>query len=117
MVDFTWFIAIVQGIVQGIGEFLPISSSAHLILVKWFFGWQISKDLDLVFDVALHLGTLIAVVIFFFNDWVRLALNGLTKGTKTEDGRMFWYLVLATIPGALVGFKFESFIEEFVRDK
>ncbi len=117
MGDFTWFIAIVQGIVQGIGEFLPISSSAHLIIVKWLFGWQTSKELDLVFDVALHLGTLIAVVIFFFNDWVRLAYNGLTKGAKTEDGRMFWYLVIATIPGALIGLKFDSFIEYYVREQ
>lgn len=118
-----WFIAIVLGIVQGIGEFLPISSSAHLIIVRWLFGWETvlqqasGTNIDLVLDVALHLGTLIAVVVFFFKDWVRLAHNGLTKGAKTEDGRMFWYLVIATIPGALIGLKFDSFIEDYVRTK
>jgi len=112
-----WLIAIVLGIVQGIGEFLPISSSAHLIIVKWFFGWQINENMDLVLDVSLHLGTLIAVVIFFFKDWVKLAQDGLTKGAKTEEGRMFWYLVFATIPGALVGFLLESSIEKYIRDR
>jgi len=111
-----WFIAIVLGFIQGIGEFLPISSSAHLIIVKWLFGWQI-ENLDLILDVALHLGTLLAVVIFFFKDWLRLVYQGITKGSKTQDGRMFWYLVMATIPGALIGFLLEPIIEDFVRNQ
>ena len=115
------FIAIVLGIVQGIGEFLPISSSAHLIIVRWLFDWETvlqqasGTNIDLVLDVALHLGTLIAVVVFFFKDWLRLAQHGLTKGAKTEDGRMFWYLVIATIPGALMGFLLESVVEGYIR--
>jgi undecaprenyl-diphosphatase len=61
--------AIILGLVQGLGEFLPISSTAHLILVPYFFGWQ---DPGLAFDVALHLGTLIAVIGFFWKDWLNM---------------------------------------------
>ena len=100
------------GIVQGLGEFLPISSTAHLILVPWLFGWQ---DPKLAFDVALHLGTLIAVVGFFWKDWIRLFFAGI-KGTRTADGRLFWYLVIATIPGALFGKLFENKVEGAFRN-
>jgi undecaprenyl-diphosphatase len=115
------FIAIVLGIVQGLGEFLPISSSAHLIIVRWLFGWDETiaqaggEHLELVLDVALHVGTLLAVVTYFFKDWLRLTLDGLTKGIKTQDGKMFWYLVAATIPGGLAGLSFESFVETVAR--
>jgi undecaprenyl-diphosphatase len=99
--------AIIYGIIQGIGEFLPISSTAHLVLVPWFFGW---RDPGVVFDVALHLGTAIAVVFYFFKDWLKLINAGLTS-PKTQDGKLFWLLVLATIPGALFGVLLDKYME------
>lgn len=104
--------ALIYGIVQGIGEFLPISSSAHLIVLPWLFGWN---DPGLVFDVALHMGTLIAVVVFFWKDWFKLIGAGLSK-PKTREGKLFWYLVLATVPGALAGALFESQAESSFRN-
>ena len=94
--------AIIYGVVQGIGEFLPISSTAHLDLLPWFF-----KDLGWVaqpkyFDMALHFGTAIAVVVFFFKDWLVLVAAGFTK-PKSPDGRLFWLIAVATIPAAVVG--------------
>ncbi|MEW6171974.1 MAG: undecaprenyl-diphosphatase UppP [Bacillota bacterium] len=100
-----------MGIVQGLGEFLPISSTAHLVLVPWFFQW---RDPGLAFDVALHLGTLVAVVAYFWRDWLVLAISGL-KGMKNREGRLFWYLVAATIPGALGGMAFEHHAETIFR--
>jgi len=99
--------AVVYGIVQGVGEFLPISSTAHLVLVPWLFGWQ---DPGIVFDVALHLGTATAVILYFFKDWLNLIIAGLTK-PKTQDGKLFWLLVLATIPGALFGVLLDKYME------
>lgn len=101
--------AIVYGIVQGIGEFLPISSTAHLVLVPWLFGWP---DPGVVFDVALHLGTAAAVILFFLKDWIVLIRAGFTK-PKTQDGKLFWVLVLATIPGALFGVLLDKYMENF----
>lgn len=116
------FIAIILGIVQGLGEFLPISSSAHLIIVRWLFGWnsvieQVGGNIDIALDVALHVGTLLAVLIYFFRDWMELVVNGLTKGLKNKEGRMFWYLVLATIPGGVAGLLLESAIDKFIRSQ
>src|SRR5665647_798734 len=101
--------AIVYGIVQGIGEFLPISSTAHLILVPWLFGWT---DPGVAFDVALHLGTASAVILFFFKDWVKLVNAGI-KEPKSKDGVLFWLLVLATIPGGLFGVLLDKYMEGF----
>ncbi|MEN6413825.1 MAG: undecaprenyl-diphosphatase UppP [Veillonellales bacterium] len=117
-----WFIAVILGIVQGLGEFLPVSSSAHLIIVRWLFGWdeiiaQAGGNIDIALDVALHVGTLVAVLIYFFQDWVELILGGLTRGLKTREGRMFWYLVAATIPGGVAGLLLESKIEELFRSQ
>ncbi|HWP97626.1 MAG TPA: undecaprenyl-diphosphatase UppP [Syntrophomonadaceae bacterium] len=103
--------AIVLGIVQGLGEFLPISSSAHLILVPWLFKWP---DPGLTFDIALHFGTLIAVVLYFWKDWWKLLVGGLTN-RHTVEGRLFWYLVAATIPGAAAGFLLENKAETVFR--
>jgi Uncharacterized bacitracin resistance protein len=103
------FQAIIYGIIQGIGEFLPISSTAHLVLVPWLFGWQ---DPGNVFDVALHLGTAVAVISFFFKDWLNLISAGLTK-PKSKDGQLFWLIVLATIPGALLGVLLDKYMESF----
>jgi undecaprenyl-diphosphatase len=117
-----WFIAFVLGVVQGVGEFLPISSSAHLILARWFFNWdpiinQAGGNIDIALDVALHVGTLLAVLIYFFRDWIQLAVSGLTSGLRTRDGKMFWYLVIATIPGGVAGLLLESTVERFVRSQ
>lgn len=117
-----WMIAIVLGVVQGLGEFLPISSSAHLIIVRWLFGWdpviaQVGGNIDIALDVALHVGTLLAVLIYFFQDWLELVVNGLTKGLKTKEGKMFWYIILATIPGGVAGLLFESAIDKFIRSQ
>jgi undecaprenyl-diphosphatase len=117
-----WLIAIVLGIVQGLGEFLPISSSAHLILVRWLFGWdpiihELGGNIDIALDVALHVGTLVAVLIYFFRDWLELTLGGLTTGLKTKEGKMFWCLVAATIPGGVVGLLLEKKIDELVRSQ
>lgn len=101
--------AIVYGIVQGIGEFLPISSTAHIILVPWLFGW---KDPGVVFDVALHLGTAAAVIIFFFKDWIKIIKSGLTE-PNTKDGKLFWLLVVATIPGGLAGVLLDKYMSNF----
>lgn len=103
--------ALILGIVQGLGEFLPISSSAHLVLVPWLFGWE---DPGLTFDVALHMGTLFAVVLYFWKDWVKLFKAALTKGASS-DKRIFWYLVVATIPGALLGLALEKKAETVFR--
>lgn len=109
--------AVVMGLVQGLGEFLPISSTAHLILVPWFFGWD-PNVFNLAFDVALHMGTLLALLIFFWRDWVRLivaAYNGLRRGVVTTESRLFWYLVVAVIPGAIFGILLEKKADEALR--
>jgi undecaprenyl-diphosphatase len=98
------FQAIIYGIIQGLGEFLPISSTAHITLAPWLFGW---KDPGLAFDIALHMGTLLAVVIFFWRDWIRLIMAGFTD-IKSKDGRLFWYIMLACIPGGIFGVLFED---------
>ncbi len=115
--------AIILAIVQGLTEFLPVSSSAHLILLPWLSHGHI-PDPGLAFDVALHLGTLIAVVLYFLREWVQLILCGLgfhyppraPEHQVMQNRRLFWYLVAGTIPGALVGFLFEHRIEEYLRD-
>jgi len=104
--------AIVYGIVQGLGEFLPISSTAHLILTPWLLGWD--NHPGLAFDVALHLGTLAAVVIFFWKDWINLIKAGLTN-PKSKDGRLFWLIVVACIPGGILGLLFDDLIETAFR--
>src|SRR5215469_12624199 len=95
--------AIVLAVIQGLTEFLPISSTAHLALFPWFAGWQ---DPGLTFDVALHAGTLIAVLLYFWKTWLEMlgAAAGLgpKNDPKTEvNRRLFWYLVVGTIPGAI----------------
>ena len=108
--------AIILGIVQGLTEFIPISSSAHLIIVPWLFGWG-NKVLDsLTFDVMLHLGTLVALLIFFASDWVRLIRAGVSSIVERKigddlDRRLAWLLVIGCIPGGITGALAESKIE------
>jgi len=119
---------VVMGIVQGLGEFLPISSSAHLILVPWFFGWQGGVIDSLTFDVALHIGTLVALVVYFWRDWLDLlrAVPGLLAWTlaylRGERGRHRQLAVGkqldqhgATIPGAVLGVLLEDVAERALR--
>lgn len=104
--------AFIYGILQGLGEFLPISSTAHITLAPWFFGW---RDPGLAFDIALHMGTLAAVIFFFWRDWLKLIKAGLTD-VKSSDGKLFWYLVLACVPGGILGLLFEEHIETTFRN-
>ena len=103
--------AAILGLAQGLGEFLPISSSAHLVLIPWLLRWT---DPGLTFDVALHVGTLVAVVIYFWKDWWELIIKGFTD-VRSVKGRLFWYLVAATVPGAIGGFLLEKKAETLFR--
>jgi undecaprenyl-diphosphatase len=115
--------ALVLGIVQGATELLPVSSSGHLILVPWAAGWhylQDHPDFNKTFDVALHLGTLIAVILYFWRDVVRLAVawwqSLKRRRIETSDERIAWYIVVATVPAAIAGAAGESFIEKKLGD-
>lgn len=107
-----FFQAIIYGIIQGLGEFLPISSTAHITLAPWLFGWQ---DPGLTFDVALHLGTLLAVLAFFWKDWIRLFKAGFTD-IKSNEGKLFWFIMLACIPGGIVGVLLNDKVETSFRN-
>ena len=112
--------AIILGVVQGITELLPISSSAHLNLIPWILKWDTQPGFLEAFDgfdVALHFGTLLAIALFFFKDWIALFKGGIgqIRGKKTREGTMFWYLVLATIPGGAIGFLLDHFLEDTLK--
>ena len=113
----TPFQALFLGIIQGLSEFLPISSSAHLTLAPWLLGWE---DPGLAFDVALHLGTLIAVLWYFRMEWLALikaAFGILTSGrVETPEKRRVVYLIIATIPGGIGGFLLQSRAESAFRN-
>ena len=108
--------AIALGVIQGLSEFLPISSSAHLTLVPWLFGWE---DPGLAFDVALHFGTLLAVLWYFRMEWlalIRAAFGIITTGRiETPEKRRVVYLIIATIPGAIGGYLLQSRAESAFR--
>lgn len=109
--------AIILGLLQGLGEFLPISSSGHLILAPWLFGWP---DSGLAFDVALHLGTLVAVAAAFWRDWLRMATafaRALPAGRVfvEPEARLLIYLALASIPGAIAGLLLDDAAETVFR--
>src|SRR3712207_4160064 len=90
------------GIVQGLGEFLPISSSGHLIVAPWLFGFEDSALNTLTYDVALHLGTTVALLVFFWRDWLQLGLAALRP--RSNEGKLFCLLVIASLPGAVAGY-------------
>lgn len=108
--------AIILAVIQGLTEFLPISSTAHLILFPWLAHWP---DPGLAFDVALHMGTLLAVVIYFLRDWIELLAAGIgfhyPRGASYEyverQRKMFWYLVVGTVPAAIAGYYFHDVVE------
>jgi undecaprenyl-diphosphatase len=111
--------AIVLGIVQGLSEFLPISSSGHLILVPWLFGWKEladNADLNKTFDVALHMGTFVGALVYFRADIVAFARAGWRslrrRSIEGDTERLAWLLLISVIPGVLAGAALESVIEE-----
>jgi undecaprenyl-diphosphatase len=112
----TEFQAMVLGLVQGLSEFLPISSSAHLALTPWFFGWEPG---GLAFDVALHIGTLIAVAWYFRREWAALARSAVSivrqRGVRTTDEWRLVFLIVATIPAAIAGLTVQDLAETTFR--
>ncbi len=113
----TPFQAMLLGVVQGLTEFLPISSSAHLALIPWLFKFP---DPGLTFDAALHLGTLLGIVAFLWRDWLKLAgffFQSLRRWDLAHDHHqaLVWMILVGTIPGGLAGIFFEDFIEQRLR--
>ena len=113
---FLIFQAFILGIVQGLTEFLPVSSSGHLVLVPYWLGWQIPAEQAFVFDVLVQVGTLVAVFAFFWDDVMKLTRAAFTGLVRREpfadpDARMAWYIVLATIPAGLVGLGIKDWVE------
>ncbi len=124
----------VLAIVQGLGEFIPISSSAHLIIVRRLLGWnELSAAQELSFDVALHFGTLLSVLFYFRRTWIqiiRAAFGGkvvrfseagssdanLTAAEQKEERMLLWFLAIATIPGAIAGKLLEHSAEDYFRE-
>ncbi|MGK2852408.1 MAG: undecaprenyl-diphosphatase UppP [Candidatus Limnocylindrales bacterium] len=113
--------ALIMGIVQGLTEFLPVSSSGHLILVPYLLGWNDTFITSLAFSVMLHVGTLVALLVYFRDDWLRLIPAGVAAlRDRSFDGdpdrRLAWLLVAATIPAAIVGFLFSDVFESGIRE-
>jgi len=109
---------VILALVQGFAEFLPISSSAHLALAPWLLGW---KDQGLSFDIALHVGTLAAVLIFFFKDWIQIVAQGfgLKIGNDPElkqNPHLLWYLAAASLPIGIFGYMFKHTVETVLRE-
>lgn len=115
--------ALILGIVQGLTELLPVSSSAHLNVIPWLAGWTensaFMEEFSGSFDVALHFGTLIAIGIFFLKDWIKLIKAGFNKVVKKEDtvdGKIFWYLVIATIPAGILALVLDKISDTIIGD-
>jgi len=112
--------ALVMGLTQGLTEFLPISSSGHLVLLPWLFGWKDPFIDSLAYTVVLHMGTLLALIVFFWRDWLRLIPAGLAtirdrSFARDRDRRMAWLIVVATIPAVIVGPLLNDTLESAVR--
>ena len=103
---------VLLGVLQAAGEFLPVSSSAHLVLYSFFFGGAYQ---GISFDVALHLATLTAVIAYFWKDLLKLTQAGLTR-PGTDDGKLFWYIGLATVPAAVLGYFAQDAAEHAFRN-
>lgn len=115
------FQALVLGLVQGLTEFLPVSSSAHLVFVPWLLGWDDKAITSIQFDVALHMGTLLAVLVYFAADWRRLIVAFFASVFERRigddpDRRLVWLIVLGTIPAALAGMLLEGSIDTVFHD-
>jgi len=111
----TWLEAVILALVQGFTEFLPISSSAHLILPSQILGWS---DQGLAFDVAVHVGTLLAIVIYFRREVVQLTgawFKSVSGREQSQNSRLAWLIILSTIPAGLSGFLFNDFISDNLR--
>jgi undecaprenyl-diphosphatase len=113
--------AIILGIIQGLTEFIPISSSAHLVIVPWLFAWNYAALKSLSFDVSLHVGTLLALLVFFAPDWMRLARAFMKSVAERKignenDRRLAWYLVIGCVPGGIAGVLAESKIEKLFHE-
>lgn len=109
------FEIILLALIQGITEFLPISSSAHLILPSQVLGWT---DQGLAFDVAVHLGSLLAVMLYFRKDIINMLLAWVGQGfsrQQSEQSRLAWYVIFATLPAVIFGFMFKAHVEEYGR--
>ena len=107
---FSSFQALVLGAVQGLSEFLPVSSSAHLILIPWLLNWE---DPGLAFDVALHLGTLLALLIYYRQTWIKLV--GSLMNNDVASRRLLFLLIVASVPGAIIGLLLEKQAETVFR--
>ena len=113
--------ALILGIIQGLTELLPISSSGHLDIIPWLLNWTSNPEFNIAFegfDVALHFGTFLAIALFFFKDWIKLIVGGfnqVVKKKKSTEGRMFWYLVIATIPGGIIGLLLDTFAGDVLK--
>ena len=99
---------VVLALIQALTEFIPVSSSAHLALAPWLFGW---KDPGLVFDIALHVGTVLALIVYFFKDWLQVIAEGLGlrfghDRELSQNPKLLWYMILGTIPLGLAGLIF-----------
>ena len=106
--------SVVLGLLQGLTEFLPVSSSGHLILIRAVFGWNLEGSLS--FDVLLHLATLLAIIIFFWGDLSRLWIDFRTEGFSNRSSKLVWAIVLGAIPAGLAGFFMGDWIEKIFRD-
>lgn len=110
--------SIILGFIQGITEFLPISSTAHLVIIPWLFSWN---DKGLPFNVALHIGSLFAILVYFYHDWKRIIpqfLKSVSRGSfkGNHDGMLGLYIVIGTIPGIISGYVFESYSAGILRN-
>lgn len=111
MVDI--LMAVLLGLIQGLTEFFPVSSSAHLNIFPWLFNYDMPEG----FDFALHAGTLLAILVYFFKDWLKLIVGGWDAAVhkkKSVDGRLFWFLVFATIPAGLIGALLEKLVDDVI---
>ena len=109
--------AVLLGIIQGLTEFLPVSSSAHLILARFFFGWETPPEVGLAFDVALHIGTLAAILAYFYADLVNMArsLPALFSSVPDDSSRLMRLIVVGTIPIVIAGVLFSDVVEQHLR--
>lgn len=111
--------AIILGVVQGLTEFLPISSTAHLVIVPRILGWELDPELSFVFDVLVQLGSILAVIAYFWSDWCKM-FRAVTLSlwkrdpSSTEDVRLVWLIVLATIPAVICGLMFKEGFQEML---